>query len=242
VPVCAWRTYLRWVTDHGDLVRQLPDPTARSPGGLDRLADPDLVYVSLDVDPNERAEGLADYARREGFAWHFAVASPELSRSLAARFGDQVLSPPATPLLVVGPNGQVVEQGIGIKRADHRRNALPRACRRLHSGRLRPSDGGGRPARSGNRQAVLGPTLDGGYHLVGLSLESRWRRFIRPGSAGLEQQLESVFPERAMGTASSLEVAVRGLRARGFPVAQLGPWPDVDTEDDPRRPDGLGPC
>ena len=35
-----------------------------------------------------------------------------------------------------------------------------------------------------------------------------------------------------MGTASSLEVAVRGLRARGFPVAQLGPWPDVETEDD----------
>ncbi len=85
---------------------------------LDRLADPDLVYVSLDVDSNERAEELAEYARREGFEWHFAVASPELSRSLAASFGDQVLSPPATPLLVVGPDGQVVEHGIGIKRAD----------------------------------------------------------------------------------------------------------------------------
>ena len=85
---------------------------------LDRAGRSGSCYVSLDVDPNERAEGLADYARREGFAWHFAVASPELSRSLAARFGDQVLSPPATPLLVVGPNGQVVEQGIGIKRAD----------------------------------------------------------------------------------------------------------------------------
>jgi len=85
---------------------------------LDRLADPDLVYVSLDVDPNERAEELAEYARREGFAWHFAVASPELLRSLAASFGDQVLSPPATPLLVLGADGEVVEEGIGIKRAD----------------------------------------------------------------------------------------------------------------------------
>ena len=85
---------------------------------LERLADPDLVFISLDVDPNERAEDLAEYAESEGFAWHFAVASPDLSRSLAASFGEQVLSPPATPLLVIGPDGQVVEQGVGMKSAD----------------------------------------------------------------------------------------------------------------------------
>jgi thiol-disulfide isomerase/thioredoxin len=84
---------------------------------LQEVDSPDVVYLSLDVDPNERAEDLAEYARREGFDWRFAVASPDVARSLAASFGDQILSPPATPLVVLGPDGQVVEQHIGIKGA-----------------------------------------------------------------------------------------------------------------------------
>jgi hypothetical protein len=71
--------------------------------------------LSLDIDPNERAEDLSEYARREGFDWRFAVAPREVTRSLAATFGDQVLSPPSTPLIVLGPDGDVVEQHIGIK-------------------------------------------------------------------------------------------------------------------------------
>jgi thiol-disulfide isomerase/thioredoxin len=85
-----------------------------SKAALDELASPDIVYVSLDVDPNEREADLADYARREGFDWRFAVASPEVSRSLAATFGAQILSPPATPLVVLDPNGVVVAQHVGI--------------------------------------------------------------------------------------------------------------------------------
>jgi thiol-disulfide isomerase/thioredoxin len=84
---------------------------------LEEVDSPDVVYVSLDVDPNERAEDLADYARREGFPWRFAVASAEVSRSLAATFGDQILSPPATPLVLLGPDGQLIEKHIGIKGA-----------------------------------------------------------------------------------------------------------------------------
>ena len=85
---------------------------------LEQVASPNVVYISLDVDPNERDADLADYARREGFTWRFVVASPEVSRSLAATFGDQILSPPATPLVVLGPDGQLIEKHIGIKGAD----------------------------------------------------------------------------------------------------------------------------
>jgi thiol-disulfide isomerase/thioredoxin len=84
---------------------------------LDQVASPDVVYISLDVDPNERAEDLADYARRAGFGWRFVVASADVSRSLAATFGDQILSPPATPLVIVGPDGQLIEMHTGIKGA-----------------------------------------------------------------------------------------------------------------------------
>jgi thiol-disulfide isomerase/thioredoxin len=85
---------------------------------LEDVGSPDVVYVSLDVDPNERAEDLADYARREGFGWRFVISSPEVSRSLAATFGDQILSPPATPLVLLGPDGQLIEKHVGIKGAD----------------------------------------------------------------------------------------------------------------------------
>jgi thiol-disulfide isomerase/thioredoxin len=85
---------------------------------LDTVDSADVVYVSLDVDPNERAEDLAGYAAREGFGWTFAVSPVEVSRSLAATFGDQVLSPPSTPVIVLGPDGQLVEKHIGIKSAD----------------------------------------------------------------------------------------------------------------------------
>ena len=81
---------------------------------LDTLGSSDVAYISLDVDPNERAEDLAEYARREGFDWRFAVASPEVSRSLVATFGDQILSPPSTPLVILDPEGRVVEQHIGV--------------------------------------------------------------------------------------------------------------------------------
>ena len=84
---------------------------------LEQVASPDVVYISLDVDPNERDEDLSQYAQREGFGWRFVVASPELSRSLAATFGDQVLSPPATPLVILGPDGELIEKHIGIKSA-----------------------------------------------------------------------------------------------------------------------------
>jgi thiol-disulfide isomerase/thioredoxin len=82
---------------------------------LAQVDSPDVVYLSLDIDPNERVEDLSEYARREGFDWRFAVAPREVTRSLAATFGDQVLSPPSTPLIVLGPDGDVVEQHIGIK-------------------------------------------------------------------------------------------------------------------------------
>jgi hypothetical protein len=84
---------------------------------LERVDSPDVAYVSLDVDPNERAEDLSEYARHEGFTWRFAVATPEVSRSLAATFGDQILSPPATPLVILGPDGQLIEKHTGIKGA-----------------------------------------------------------------------------------------------------------------------------
>ncbi len=84
---------------------------------LAAVGSADLVYVGLDVDPNEPAEALAAYSEEQGFDWMFAVASKDVARSLAAEFGDQVLSPPSTPLILVGPDGAVIELHFGIRPA-----------------------------------------------------------------------------------------------------------------------------
>jgi hypothetical protein len=84
---------------------------------LAAVASDDLVYLALDVDPNERPADLAAYSAEEGFDWPYAVASVDVARSLAAEFGDQVLSPPSTPLILLGPDGELIEQHVGIRRA-----------------------------------------------------------------------------------------------------------------------------
>jgi thiol-disulfide isomerase/thioredoxin len=77
-----------------------------------------VVYVSLAVDPRETAPELARYANERGFGWRFAVSPPEVSRSLASDFGDIVLSPPSTPLIVLDRDGEVVEKHFGGLGAD----------------------------------------------------------------------------------------------------------------------------
>jgi len=103
-PMAVWCSNCR--------IQQLEAATA-----LTMLADPDIVYVSVDVDPNERDEDLAKYADQWGFEWRFVVADVDVARSLADEFGPQVLSPPSTPLIIVAPNGDVVDQHFGIRTA-----------------------------------------------------------------------------------------------------------------------------
>ena len=82
---------------------------------LELAGHPDLVVISLDVDANEEPAALARYADDQEFSWRFAVASRDLARALAAAFGDQVLSPPSTPMILIAPDGSIIEQHLGIR-------------------------------------------------------------------------------------------------------------------------------
>jgi hypothetical protein len=80
----------------------------------------DFTSVSLDVDLSESPEQLAEFADREGFAWHFAMADEDLYRMLQDRFGVAVTNPPSTPLIVIERDGTVrpLEFGAGIRGAE----------------------------------------------------------------------------------------------------------------------------
>jgi thiol-disulfide isomerase/thioredoxin len=77
-----------------------------------------VVYVVLDVDPNEDAASLAGYREANGFEGLFAIAGPDVARALAADFGDQFLNPPSTSMLIVGTDRTLTRTDFGHKSAD----------------------------------------------------------------------------------------------------------------------------
>jgi thiol-disulfide isomerase/thioredoxin len=85
---------------------------------LARIPADRVVYVVLDVDPNENAASLADYRVRNGFEGRYAIAGIEVARALAADFGDQVLNPPSTPVIFIGTAGQITLTDFGHKSPD----------------------------------------------------------------------------------------------------------------------------
>lgn len=66
-----------------------------------------VVWVGIDVELSESAANLAKYADLNEFPFSYAVSNVELSRALAAEFGDGVLSPPNVNVIVVGTDGTV---------------------------------------------------------------------------------------------------------------------------------------
>lgn len=85
-----------------------------------------------------------------------------------------------------------------------------------------------------SRRAVLGPTLDGGYHLIGL----RWWRIPRLPIIGpilrrmLSRRLRAVFAPVAMGSGAALDGTRRSLAVKGWDAVDSPPWPDLDTAED----------
>jgi thiol-disulfide isomerase/thioredoxin len=87
--------------------------------------NPDLVLVTLDVDPNENAADLKKYIETNGFTWTYAVAPAEVSNELAKLYGNQFLNPPSTPMLVIDRNGDVTVLPLGkIKSASDLQQAI----------------------------------------------------------------------------------------------------------------------
>ncbi len=84
-------------------------------GQLDRSK---VTWLSLDVELSETPEALKDYSRQQGFDFRFAVATRDLAIALADEFGDLVLSPPSTPIIVIGPDGAAELTDFGHKSVD----------------------------------------------------------------------------------------------------------------------------
>lgn len=81
--------------------------------------DPErFAFVGLSVETALDPIELARYADTHGFGWTFAVATPEMLRALTETFGFSVVNPPATPHVVIGPDGRVGDLATGFQPAD----------------------------------------------------------------------------------------------------------------------------
>ena len=176
----------------------------------------------------------ARLASREAGASSFVM----LARQADARAVAQIVGPGWTPLVQARP-------GLAAALAEVFLAAFDRGADRAVAvagdalGLPPSSIGAAAAALDGSvGAAVLGPTSDGGYHLVGL----RWRRAPRWWPARLralmrgrlDRRLRLAFAEVTMGGTSALEAVSRDLAAAGWHVRLVDPWPDIDTLADLR--------
>ena len=78
----------------------------------------DLVSVSLDVDVNEEAPSLKEYAEGYGFDWRFAIAELDVARALGNLYTAQYLNPPLSPMMIIDRAGNVHHLEYGLKKAE----------------------------------------------------------------------------------------------------------------------------
>ncbi len=79
----------------------------RAVDAMARLDRTEVVWIGLDVETAESAEQLVAYSEAAGFDFSYAIADLDISRGLVEEFGDVVLNPPATNVIVIEPDGQV---------------------------------------------------------------------------------------------------------------------------------------
>ncbi|MGC1196950.1 MAG: TlpA disulfide reductase family protein [Geitlerinemataceae cyanobacterium] len=77
------------------------------------LNSDNLVVVALSVEDSLENAKLAQYASDEGFDFVFAVATPEMTRALDARFGQTALNPSIGSRFIIAPNGEISELTTG---------------------------------------------------------------------------------------------------------------------------------
>lgn len=84
----------------------------------------DFISIALDIDPNEDAAALADYARKNNFNWLYTVASDEVINEISVLYGAQFLNPPATPMLIIDRQGNSHLLPFGIISAEELQAAV----------------------------------------------------------------------------------------------------------------------
>ncbi len=61
---------------------------------------------------------LKDYAETLGYDWHIALAPLLVARALGNLYSAEYLNPPASPMLIIDRDGNVIGLPYGVKTAE----------------------------------------------------------------------------------------------------------------------------
>jgi len=96
---------------------------------LENRASGAYEAVELNVDPNEDAEAVREHAESNGFDWRFAVSPSAVTESLVEEFGSEITVPPASPVVLVCPDGAThVLDASAVMPAGELASALENRC------------------------------------------------------------------------------------------------------------------
>lgn len=84
----------------------------------------DFVSIGLDIDSNDDDAYLKSYIDANGFGWHYAVSTADVSRNISSLYGAQFLNPPSTPMLIIDRHGEAHPLPFGIKSSEDLMQAL----------------------------------------------------------------------------------------------------------------------
>ncbi|WP_342304828.1 redoxin family protein [Methanolobus sp. ZRKC5] len=87
-----------------------------------------VVHISLDTDPNEDEEQVREYFENNGFDWYFAIAPPEMTRSMIDELGPQVVVAPSAPVVLICEDQSARLMARGVKSPEDLQEELDQGC------------------------------------------------------------------------------------------------------------------
>lgn len=95
---------------------------------LAKLTDEEIIHISVDTDPREKAQQVLSHRNANGFDWIFVVAPEDWSRSLVADFGISSVFAPGAPVILVCDSENARILGPGVKSPDTLREEVAKGC------------------------------------------------------------------------------------------------------------------
>jgi hypothetical protein len=80
---------------------------------IERLNRDEFVFISLSIETNLSNDDLSMFADWNEYDWLFTLATPEMLQALSEEYGRRILHPSATPHLIIGKQGEILEFHVG---------------------------------------------------------------------------------------------------------------------------------
>jgi len=87
-----------------------------------------IVSISLNTDPNEDSAKVLGHVNRYNYDWRFAVAPVEMTKSLIAEFGINIVNAPGAPVVLVCEDQSARLLGRGLKDKDELKMEIEKGC------------------------------------------------------------------------------------------------------------------